>query len=82
MEEVSERFGAIGGLLNGYPVICGGYSSFNDEYHRNGVTIGRHIVSQFLLSSTIRFRAQSSASLKADLCQDINGGFAFSMCLI
>ena len=24
LEEISERFGAIGGLLNGYPVICGG----------------------------------------------------------
>ena len=55
MEEVSERFGAIGGLLNGYPVICGGYSSFNDEYHRNGVTIGRHIVSIHAMATALPF---------------------------
>ena len=30
---------------------------------------------------SFKLRAQSFTSLKADLCQDINGGFAFSRCL-
>ena len=35
----------------------------------------------FFMYYVIKFRAQSFTSLKAVLCQDMNGGFTFSRCL-
>ena len=57
---------------NGYKTVkckCKSYKVFN-------LVNGNRYAASFLT-----IRAQSFTSLKADLCQDINRGFAFSRCL-
>ena len=40
LPDVSERFGSVGGLLLGQPLICGGYNCYDNEYLQNCVKLG------------------------------------------
>ena len=40
LPDVSERFGSVGGIVSGQPVICGGYNLYEDEYLKDCVILG------------------------------------------
>ena len=40
LPDVSERFGSVGGMVSGQPVICGGYNLYEDEYLKDCVILG------------------------------------------
>ena len=40
LPDVSERFGSVGGLLMGQPLICGGYNCYDNEYLQNCIKLG------------------------------------------
>ena len=40
LPDVSERFGSVGGLLMGQPLICGGYNCYDNEYLQDCVKLG------------------------------------------
>ena len=41
LPDVSERFGSVGGMVSGQPVICGGYNLYDDEYLQDCVILGQ-----------------------------------------
>ena len=40
LPEVSERFGSVGGMVSGQPLICGGYNAYEDEYFQDCLNLG------------------------------------------
>ena len=41
LPDVSERFGSVGGLLLGQPLICGGYNCYENEYFQDCIKLGQ-----------------------------------------